>query len=230
MNYKNAITMTTLSVIAAFAIVSTIGIQFADVHAETFPVQDEKFTFAGKVIPFAKITFGDKTEIVGIQKYIQTAGLTLAQSSTSTASGVISAVNQRPSFSLEKIAGGSPYLYKIADQGLLNRWNNANNWDTKFVDIEMFLATDKGDVLRSFKYYSCQMMTYTVTTLADNEEAYSGKGPVFAVVDQFAFDCMSMQPGNPSLDKLEIVEHAKTISSSDMRSTDSWDKQFKTNP
>jgi hypothetical protein len=72
--------------------------------------------------------------------------------------------------------------------------------------------------------------TYVVSTLADNEEAYSGKGPVFAVVDQMTLECMSINSINPIYDALNVVENAKTISSSDLKSTDKWGPGFSPKP
>ena len=45
-------------------------------------------------------------------------------------------------------------------------------------------------------------------------------------VDQFAFECDGYKPNNPAMDKMHIIEHAKTISSGDLKSTDKWESGF----
>ena len=55
-------------------------------------------------------------------------------------------------------------------------------------------------------------------------EGYTGKG--FAIVDQYSFECSGYTPLNPAMDAMKKVESAKTISSSDLKSTDKWDPGF----
>jgi len=68
MNYKNAITMTTLSVIAVFAIVSFAGFQIADTDAALAAPQPSKFVFAEGVSATAEFKFRDGTELAPITR------------------------------------------------------------------------------------------------------------------------------------------------------------------
>jgi hypothetical protein len=230
MNYKNAITMTTLSVIAIFAAASFMGFQIADTDAAPAAPQPSKFVFAEDVSATAEFKFRDATELAPITYFIQTAGFgttTLNQDDDPRApSGVTG--RSKPAFTLEKSVGGTPYLYQAADQAQMYILNAGMEYPYKFFDVTVYLNA-KGDELRSFEYRDCQMKNYVVTTRADNEEAYSGK-TVFAIVDQFAFECDGYTPLNPAIEKMNTSGKAKTISSSDLRSTDKWEPGFSVKP
>jgi len=225
MNYKNIITITTLNVIAVFVIVSLAGFDIANTDAEPVAVQPEKFVFVEKIDTTALFEFRDGTEIIPIQQFTQTSGF-----GTKTITGAddprapsAKTGRQTPTFTLEKIVGSTPYLYEAADQAQKYQLNAGMEYQYKFFDVTIFVAAG-GDVLRSFEYRDCKVTSYAVTTRSDNEEGYTGKG--FAVVDQFTFECEGYEPINPAMDKLKVVEHAKTISSSDLKSTDKWEPGF----
>lgn len=218
--------MTTLSVITVFTVASFAGFEISDIDAETVAVQPEKFVFVEKIATTALFEFRDGTEIVPIQQFTQTSGF-----GTKTLSGVddprepsAKTGRQTPTFTLEKIVGSTPYLYEAADQAQKNQLNAGLEYPYKVFDVTISVAVD-GDVLRAFEYRDCKITSYAVATRSDNEEGYTGKG--FAVVDQFTFECVGYKPINPSMDKLKVVEQAKTISSSDLKSTDKWESGFK---
>ena len=233
MNYKNAITMTTLSVIAVFAITSFVGFEISDIDAETVAVQPEKFIFVEKIATTALFEFRDGIEIVPIQQFTQTGGFgtTTLEATSTTAGSAVSAQpdggertgRAKPSFTLEKNVGGTPYLYEAADEAQKYQFSSGFEYQYKFFDVTVFL-TAGGDTLRSFDYKNCKVTSYAVTTRADNEEGYTGKG--FAVVDQFTFECRGYEPHNPVMDKMNIVETAKTISSSDLNKKNQWREEF----
>jgi len=225
MNYKNAITMTTLSVIAVFAIVSFVGFdQVAD--AIVISIQPSKMVFVENISTVAEFNFRDGSETSAFQQFTQTGGF-----GTTTVDATGRAKNDaadhtgrtKPSFTLEKIAGGTPYLYKAADEAQKYINNAGMEFPYKFFDVTIYVAAG-GDVLRSFEYHKCKVTNYVMATRSDNEEGYTGKG--FALVDQYAFECDGYEPLNPAMDKLDVVEHAKTIGSSDLRSTDKWGPGF----
>jgi len=74
MNYKNAITMTTLSVIAVFAIASFAGFEIADTDAAPAAVQPAKYVFVEGITTSAEFTFRDGTELAPFQLFTQTGG------------------------------------------------------------------------------------------------------------------------------------------------------------
>lgn len=233
MNYKNAITMTTLSVIAIFAIASFAGFEIADTDAAPAAVQPAKYVFVEGTTVSAEFTFRDGTELAPFQLFTQTSGFgTTTQeatlraqtgSNTAQSDGGEKTGRAKPGFTLEKNVGGTPYLYEAADEAQKYQLNTGMEYPYKYFDVEVFL-TAGGDTLRSFDYQNCRVTSYILTTRADNEEGYTGKGIVY--VDQFSFECDGYKPNNPSMDKMHTIEHAKTISSSDLKSTDKWEPGF----
>ena len=240
MNYKNAITMTTLSVIAVFTIASFAGFEISDIDAVTVAVQPSKYVFVEGITTTAEFIFRDGAEISPFQLFTQTGGFATA-TLEATYRGTGSSMNlanpttdagektgrSKPAFTLEKNVGGTPYLYKATDDAQKYILNSGMEYPYKFFDVKVYL-TAGGDTLRSFDYKNCQVKSYAVTTRSDNEEGYTGKG--FVYVDQFTFECDGYTPLNPSMDKLNIVEHAKTISSSDLRPTERWEPGFSVKP
>ncbi len=236
MNYKNAITMTTLSVIAVFAIASFVGFEIADTDAAPAAVQPAKYVFVEGINVSAEFTFRDGTELSPFQVFTQTGGFgtTTLEATTATSGGTNSVTGlqndggertgrTKPSFTLEKNVGGTPYLYQAADDAQKYQFSSGFEYQYKFFDVEVFL-TAGGETIRSFEYNNCKVTSYIVTTRIDNEEGYTGKGIVY--VDQFAFECDGYKPHNPAMDKMHTTEHAKTISSSDLKSTDKWEPGF----
>ena len=217
--------MTTLSVIAVFVIASFVGFKIVDIDAATMAVQPEKFVFVEKISTTALFEFRDGTEMVPIQQFTQTSGF-----GTKTLSGAddpkapsAKTGRQTPTFTLEKIVGSTPYLYEAADQAQKNQLNAGFEYPYRIFDVTIFVAID-GTVLRSFEYHDCRVTSYAVSTRSDNEEGYTGKG--FAVVDQFTFECVGYVPLNPSMDKMNVVEKAKTIGSSDLSQRNQWGPGF----
>ena len=210
MNYKNAITMTTLSVIAVFTIASFVGFKIVDTDAATMAVQPEKFVFVEKVSTTALFEFKDGSESMPIQQFTQTSGFASKSQKA----------RQTPTFTLEKIVGSTPYLYAAADEAFANV---SGEYPTKDFAVTIFLAAG-GDVYRSFAYENCIVTNYVVATRSDNEEGYTGKG--IAVVDQFTIECRGYEPLNPIMDKMNVVETAKTISSSDLNKKNQWRPEF----
>jgi len=230
MNYKKAITMTTLSIVTVFAIASFAGYGIADIEGLTVSIQPSKMVFVENVATTAVFEFRDGTEMVPIQQFSQTGGYgttTISSGTAKSKSQESSETTRRstPSFTMEKVLGGTPYLYAAADETQKYFASSGFEYDYKYFDVTVYLAKD-GDVLRSFEYRDCQVTNYVVTTRSDNEEGYTGKG--FVIVDQFSFECKGYTPQNPAMAKLNVPEHAKTTSSSDLRSTDTWEAPFKT--
>jgi|CXWL01.1.fsa_nt_gi hypothetical protein len=224
MNYKNAITMTTLSVIAVFAITSFAGFGITNTVAQTAP-QPAKLVFVENISTTALFEFRDGSELVPVQQFTQTAGFgaksLVSVDDPKADSGASGRAN--PSFTMEKIVGGTPFLYAAADQTQQYYTSSGFEYPYKFFDVTVFLAAG-GDVFRSFEYRDCQISNYVVATRSDNEEGYTGKG--FAVVDQYSFECKGYTPTNAAMEKITHVEKAKTTSSSDLKSTDKWEPGF----
>ena len=225
--------MTTLSVIAVFTLASFTGFEIADTDAIPAAVQPAKYVFVENITPTVEFTFRDGYEISPFQLFTQTGGFgtTTLEATSSTSGSSVGAQDDggeitgraKPSFTLEKNVGGTPYLYQAADEAQKYQFSSGFEYQYKFFDVTVFL-TAGGDTLRSFDYKNCKVTSYAVTTRADNEEGYTGKGIVY--VDQFSFECDGYHPNNPAMDKMHPIERAKTISSSDLKSTDKWEPGF----
>jgi hypothetical protein len=244
MNYKNVLTMTAISVIAIFAITSFSGFSIPDAIAQTtqtisVALQPSKMVYVENIVPTAVFKFRDGTEITPIQQFTQTGGFgtTTFEATSSTAGTTVGAQadggertgRSKPAFTVEKIVGGTPHLYRAADDAQKFIQNPAFEHMYKYFDVTVYLhIAGTENALRAFEYRDCQVKNYVVTTRSDNEEGYTGKG--FVYVDQFALECDGYTPLNPAMDALKNTEKAKTISSSDLRSTDKWEPGFSVKP
>lgn len=222
MSYKTIITITAIAVIT-LATFAELGID--NILAESKD-QPKKFVFVENTTTTALFEFRDGSELVPIQQFVQTAGFgaksLVSVDDPKADSGASGRAN--PSFTMEKIVGGTPYLYAAADQTQQYYTSSGFEYPYKFFDVTVFLAQG-GDVLRSFEYRDCQVTNYLVNTRSDNEEGYTGKG--FVLVDQFSFECKGYTPINPQMVKMNQVEKAKMISSKDLKNTDQWAPEFR---
>jgi len=229
MNYKHTLTMTTLGVVAVLAIASFAGFGIPDIEGIVVSLQPSKMVFVEDISTTAVFEFRDGTEMTSIQQFTQTGGYGTTTISTGTAKSKSQESSEttgrsKPAFTMEKVVGGTPYLYEAADETQKYFANSGFEYDYKFFDVTVYLAKG-GDVLRAFEYRDCTVVNYTVATRSDNEEGYTGKG--FVLVDQFTFECKGYTPQNPLWDKMTQTEQAKTTSSLDLKSTDQWSAGFK---
>ena len=211
------------------ALATIAGLGIVDIEALTVSVQPSKMVFVENVTTTALFEFRDGSEMVPIQQFSQTGGYgttTISSGTAKSKSQESSETTRRstPSFTMEKVLGGTPYLYAAADETQKYFASSGFEYDYKYFDVTVYLAKD-GDVLRSFEYRDCQVTNYSVATRSDNEEGYTGKG--FVIVDQFSFECKGYAPHNPAMEKMNVSEQAKTTSSSDLKSTDTWEPGFK---
>jgi hypothetical protein len=220
-----------LSIVAIFTIASFAGYGIADIEGISVSLQPSKMVFVENVATTALFEFRDGSEMVPIQQFSQTGGYGTTTLSSGTAKSKSQESSEttgrsKPSFTMEKLVGGTPYLYAAADETQKYFASSGFEYDYKFFDVTVYLARD-GDVLRSFEYRDCQITNYNVVTRSDNEEGYTGKG--FVLVDQFSFECKGYTPMNPAMEQLKLSETpnaTKTISSTDLRNTDQWAPEF----
>jgi len=214
--------------LVAIAVIAGHGI--SNIEGITVSLQPSKMVFVENVTTTAVFEFRDGTEMIPIQQFSQTGGYGTTTLSTGTAKSKSQESSEitgrsKPAFTMEKLVGGTPYLYEAADETQKYFASSGFEYDYKFFDVTVYLAKG-GDVLRSFEYHDCQVTNYVVTTRSDNEEGYTGKG--FVLVDQFSFECKGYLPQNPAMDKLTAKEQSKTTSTMDLKSTDQWEPGFKT--
>jgi hypothetical protein len=221
-------------VIAVFAIISFSGFSIPDAIAQTtqtivIAIQPSKMVYVENIATTAKFIFRDATETTAFQQFSQTGGFgtTTVDATGRTKNDANDKTGRaKPAFTLEKVMGGTPYLYEASDEAQIHILSNAVEFPYKYFDVIVYLAngSTRNDVLRAFEYHDCRVTNYVVTTRSDNEEGYTGKG--FVLVDQFTFECDGYTPLNPAMEKLTHTEKAKTIGSSDLRSTDKWEPGF----
>jgi len=229
MNYKHTLTMTALGAAALFAIASFTGHGIPDIEGIVVSLQPSKMVFVEDISTTAVFQFRDGTEMTSVQQFTQTGGYGTTTISTGTAKTKSQESSEttgrsKPAFTMEKIVGGTPFLYEAADETQKYFANSGFEFDYKFFDVTVYLAKG-GDVLRSFEYRDCTVVNYTVATKSDNEEGYTGKG--FVLVDQFTFECKGYTPQNPLWKTMTQTDQAKTTSSLDLKSTDQWSEGFK---
>ena len=228
MRHKTIITITAIS-IAILTISSFTGFGIPDIEGIVVSLQPSKMVFVEDTSVTAVFEFRDGTEMSAIQQFTQTGGYGTTTYSSGTAKSKSQESSEttgrsKPAFTMEKIVGGTPYLYEAADETQKYFASSGFEYDYKYFDVTVYLAKG-GDVLRAFEYRDCQVTNYVVTTRSDNEEGYTGKG--FVLVDQFSFECKGYTPMNPAMDKMNTKEQAKTTSSLDLKSTDQWEPGFK---
>ncbi len=96
------------------------------------------------------------------------------------------------------------------------------------VDVYLFKRGDEV-AFRHFMYQDCRITDYSVATLHDGDETFSGKTK-FVLADAFSFECKGFHPHSPTA----ILSHddvekpsAKTTSSMDLRNTQTWEDIFR---
>jgi hypothetical protein len=95
------------------------------------------------------------------------------------------------------VSDDKPMLYYITD----NLWkSHMTNNDYKDFGVDVYIQ--KGSkVLRHLTYTDCNVVGYSVTTLFDGDETYSGKTQ-FVIADSFNFECRGYKPYSPIYEQL----------------------------
>lgn len=203
---KNKTIMT--SVIAAVAITSIaliFGLSQTQNISAAPPQGNGVYVFAEGVNPRASFTFADGPEEADFQIFTQTNGLT---GTNGRGTG--------PEFTLVKVPGSTPLLYKAADE-LLNKGNRGSaEWQYNRFDVRVDLL-QAGEPVRAFAYTGCEVSSYRIYTDYDKEEPYTTGGKVgFAVQDEFKLTCQGQAPLNPQLEQITSPEY-KTKSTLDLK-------------
>jgi len=140
-------------------------------------------------------------------------------------------INQLSGFSRDspvvfQLLGGvgadKDHLYTAADK-MHERNFVLSGEDYSHFDVDVYLY-HRGDetAFRHFAYQGCDVVGYSVTTLHDGDETYSGLTK-FVLADTFTFDCEGMLSHCPMCimhRTIEVID--ETISSQDLRDTQTW--------
>jgi len=177
MNYKNAITMTTLSVIAVLAIASiSVSVN------ESFAASVTNFKMVEDTYAKVKFTFRDGVE----ETYFPVFKMTTSYVG-----------NNRADFELQGVVEDYPYLNEAIDQAydfLLAPAETQYDYKQFVVDVDLV----KGGVTqKNIHYTDCRVITSTTDTLLDNAEGYTTTKTGFAIVNIIDFTCTSVEQSVP---------------------------------
>lgn len=87
-----------------------------------------------------------------------------------------------------------PLLYYATDMTYQRR--NMPNPDFGEFDMDVYIQKDD-IVFRELSYSDCKVSDYSVSTLHDNDETFSGKTK-FVYADVFEFECKGYMPSSPT--------------------------------
>ena len=126
-------------------------------------------------------------------------------------------------FQLKDIVGDYPLLYKQVDEDAkINQISGVTQTHNLF-DVDVNLKYGE-QAVRGFSYSDCRVTDYVVATQQGNEEAFFFW---FALENTFEFECMGYEPKNPRYDEMFEPVKNRSLSTLDLRETDSWGPLFK---
>ncbi len=126
------------------------------------------------------------------------------------------------------VGGDKQKLYTATDKFYAQGLSTANpNYSSFPVDVYLY---HRGDdfAFRHFKYVDCNIVDYSVATLHDGDETFSGLTK-FVLADVFTFQCTGYQPHCPiCMVKTEkTTTESDSTSTSDLKDTQTWPDSFK---
>jgi len=204
---KNKTIMT--SVIAAVAITTialVLGLSQAQNTSAVVPQGNNVYIFAEGVSPTVTFTFSDGVETADFQSFTQTSAL-----SGTNGKGT------QPEFTLVRVPGNTPLLYKATDELLTKGNRGTADWQYNRFNARVDLV-QAGQPIRSFVYEGCEVNSYRVYTDYDKEEGYVTGGKTgFAVQDEYKMLCVGETPLNPLLQQnYNVAPEQKTKSTLDL--------------
>jgi hypothetical protein len=125
------------------------------------------------------------------------------------------------------VGGDKPKLYTVTDKSYA--LGSATSSDYRDFDVDVYLFKRGDDVaFRHFMYLSCDVVDYSVATLHDGDETFSGLTK-FVLADAFTFQCSGYHPHCPScmVDTQKITTESGSTSTSDLKDTQTWSDSFK---
>jgi hypothetical protein len=168
MNFKNAITMTTLSVITVLSITS-----FSVLYQNAF-AEDKNYKYADGVNVVTTFTFRD-----GVETY---------QYPVFTMIDDFVANSGSPGFRLQGVVEPSPLLHQALDDAFKHKQDRSFDWNSKYFRVVADFVKD-GNSVKKLDYYNCEVQDYHVTTLNDGQDSYIASSSGFAIVNSIDFIC-----------------------------------------
>ncbi len=124
------------------------------------------------------------------------------------------------------VGGDKDKLYTATDMTLARNFERTSNDYNEF-DIDIYLY-HRGDAsaFRHFAYASCNIIDYSVLTLHDGDETFSGLTK-FVLADSFSFQCRGYQSYCPACISHRETPSESTTNSLDLRETQTWEDIYK---
>lgn len=187
MTYKNAKTMTALSVIAVFAITS-----FYVSTNEAFAVSITNYKMAEDTYAKVTFTFRDGVEEVYFPVFKMTSSYI---------------ANSDAEFQLQGVVSDYPYLNEAMDYAYDFALASSAPHDYKqfLVDVDLIKG---GITQKNIHYTDCRVSDAYVDTLSDKAEGYTTAKTGFAIIHVIDFVCTGVQQSAPEL-KQEITPYAQ---------------------
>ncbi|HXG73513.1 MAG TPA: hypothetical protein VNK44_01655 [Candidatus Nitrosotenuis sp.] len=165
------------------AVLAVMLVSYGAANAQTEPLSTD--TVGGLSIKTVFKHKGGTEEVNSFKTFTQKSGYRIDK-------------NELPSFTLTGgVSDDKPMLYYVTDR----LWeSHMGNNDYKDFDVDVYIK--KGSkVLRHLSYTDCNVAGYSITTLFDGDETYSGKTQ-FVIADSFDFDCRGYKPYSPLYESL----------------------------
>ena len=125
------------------------------------------------------------------------------------------------------VGSDKPKLYTAVDKFYAQGMSTANT-DYRAFDVDVYLY-HRGDdtAFRHFMYLNCDIADYSVATLHDGDETFSGKTK-FVLADSFTFQCTGFHLHCPicMTNPLKPQNESGTTSSRDLTNTQTWSDIF----
>ena len=119
--------------------------------------------------------------------------------------------------------------YPLVDIFYNDFQGSGSSSDYRDFDVDVYLFQRGDDVaFRHFMYLSCDVVDYSVATLHDGDETFSGITK-FVLADAFTFQCAGYQPHCPicMVDTQNTTTESVSTSTSDLKDTQTWSDSFK---
>ncbi len=173
MNTNNAITTTTLSIVAIFAIISVTGLN------NTFAEESSGYKMADDISAVFTFTFKDGVEIHEFPVFNMEDDFVEN--------------NGSPSFSVEGVVGDAPHLHKALDEAFKYKQNSSYEWNYQLFEVDIDFIKN-GESVRTMSYHDCYVDEYRVKTQTDAYESYLSSSSGFPTVDDIDFTCGGLNP------------------------------------
>lgn len=121
------------------------------------------------------------------------------------------------------VGADKPKLYTATDMTFFTG-HQAITDDYREFNVDVYLYQRGSEhAFRHFFYEDCDVVGYSVATLHDGDETFSGQTK-FVLADAFTFQCLGFQPHCPMCIVIAAIDapEVMTTSSMDLRDTQTW--------